>query len=168
MFHARLDVVKFSTGLEVQVIKICMTLIDLSRSLKVIENGAKWNFIYDFLSVNNNNYCLILHRFRDMSQNSVMGGGKILIWPPCRHICSDLAIHWHIHCPSYTPSFHQIWKKSGSFCLSYCSKCVYIQDGHHAAILTDVKNIFDLPLPWTVPDHYVMFHARLCCYRQLF
>ena len=28
---------------------------DLSRSLKVKENRAKWNFIYDFLYVNNGN-----------------------------------------------------------------------------------------------------------------
>ena len=33
----------------------CVTWIDLSMSLKVKENSAKWNFIYDFLYVNNGN-----------------------------------------------------------------------------------------------------------------
>ena len=33
----------------------CVTWIDLLMSLKVKDNGAKWNFIYDFLYVNNGN-----------------------------------------------------------------------------------------------------------------
>ena len=33
-------------------LKTCVTSTDLSRSLKVRENTANWNFIYDFLSVN--------------------------------------------------------------------------------------------------------------------
>ena len=39
----------------IRPLKTCVTWIDLSSSLKVKENSAKWNFIYDFLYVNNGN-----------------------------------------------------------------------------------------------------------------
>ena len=42
---------------------ICVTWIDLSRSLKVKDNGAIWNLIYDFLSIINSNSVVILNRF---------------------------------------------------------------------------------------------------------
>ena len=60
-----------------------------SRSKKT----AKWNFIHDFLYVNNGNWPLILHNFRDISQNSVMGV-KTKIWPPCRHFLDQTENKW--------------------------------------------------------------------------
>ena len=47
-------------------LKTCVTWIDLSRSLKIKDNGAKWNFIYDFLSTINSNFVVILNRFGDI------------------------------------------------------------------------------------------------------
>ena len=44
-------------------------------------------------------------------------------------------------------------------CLSYGSKCVYIQDGRQAAILNDIKNLFDVHNPQTIPDLGVKFQT---------
>ena len=48
-------------------------------------------------------------------------------------------------------SLHQVWKKSSWCCSSYGSKSVYIQDDRQAAILNDIKNLFDVHNPQTVP-----------------
>ena len=47
-------------------LKTCVTLTDLSRSLKVKDNGAMWNLIYDFLSIFNSNSVVILNRYGDI------------------------------------------------------------------------------------------------------
>ena len=36
---------------------------------------------------------------------------------------------------------------------------VYIQDGHQAAILNDIKNLFDVHNPQTIPDLGVKFQT---------
>ena len=46
--------------------KTCVTRTDLSRSLKIKDNGAIWNLIYDFLSITNSNSLVILNRFGDI------------------------------------------------------------------------------------------------------
>ena len=38
-------------------------------------------------------------------------------------------------------------------------KCVYIQDGRPAAILNDIKNLFDVHNPQTIPDLGVKFQT---------
>ena len=43
--------------------------------------------------------------------------------------------------------------------VSYGSKCVYIQDGSQAAILNDIKNLFDVHNPQTIPDLGVKFQT---------
>ena len=42
---------------------------------------------------------------------------------------------------------------------SYGSKCVYIQDGRQAAILNDIKNLFDVHNPQILPDLGVKFQT---------
>ena len=118
----------------------CRLVIDLTSQ----GHSAKWNFICDFLYVNNGNWSPILHNFRDISQNSVIMGVKKQIWPPCRHFLNQTENKWAF-------SLHQVWKKSSCSCLSYGSKSVYIQDGRQAAILNDIKNLFDVHNPQTVP-----------------
>ena len=44
--------------------------------------------------------------------------------------------------------------KSGWCCSSYGSKYVYIQDGRQASILNDIKNLFDVHNPQTVPLYF--------------
>ena len=48
-------------------------------------------------------------------------------------------------------------------CASYIttpsSKCVYIQDDRQAAILNDIKNLFDMHNPQTIPDLGVKFQT---------
>ena len=39
--------------------------------------------------------------------------------------------------------------------------CVYIQDGRQAAILNDIKNLFDVHNPQTRPDLGVKFQTIL-------
>ena len=39
------------------------------------------------------------------------------------------------------------------------SMCVYIQDGRQAAILNDIKNLFDVHNPQTIPDLGVKFQT---------
>ena len=43
--------------------------------------------------------------------------------------------------------------------LSYGSKCVYIQDGRQAAILNDIKNLFDVHNPQTISDLGIKFQT---------
>ena len=54
---------------------------------------------------------------------------------------------------------HQVWKKSSWCCLSYGSKCVYIQDGCQATILNYIKNLFDVHNPQTIRDLCVKFQT---------
>ena len=68
-------------------------------------------------------------------------------------------INGHTCWPSQAFSLHQVWKKSTSCCSSYASKCVYIQDGPQAAILNDIKNLFDVHNPQTIPDLGVKFQT---------
>ena len=102
-----------------------MTLIDLSRSHLVKENSPKWNFLYDFLSVNNSNYYPILHHFRDIGQNSSIVGAKKQIGPSSRH--PHLNRKWpDIHmAPPETFSLHQVWTKSRWYCPSYRAPNVF-------------------------------------------
>ena len=58
----------------------------------------------------------------------------------------------HTCWPSQAFCLHQVWKKSSWCCSSSGSKCVYIQDGRQAAILNDIKNLFDVHNPQTMPD----------------
>ena len=46
--------------------KLVWPRFDISRSLKVKDNGSKWNLIYDFLSITNSNSVVILNRFGDI------------------------------------------------------------------------------------------------------
>ena len=48
--------------------------------------------------------------------------------------------------------------KSNSL-VSYGSKSVYIQDGRQAAILNDIKNLFEVHNPQTIPDLGVKFQT---------
>ena len=50
-------------------------------------------------------------------------------------------------------------KWSSWCCSSSGSKCVYIQDGRQAAILKDIKNLFDVHNPQTIPDLGVKFQT---------
>ena len=47
-------------------LKYAWLRFNLSRWLQVQDNGAKWNFIYDFLSIINSNSVVILNRFGDI------------------------------------------------------------------------------------------------------
>ena len=75
---------------------------------------------------------------------------KKQLWLPCRHFLNQTEDKWAymLAIPSFlsAPSLKEIQ------CSSYGSKCVYIQDGHQAAILNDIKNLFDLHNPRTIPD----------------
>ena len=56
-------------------------------------------------------------------------------------------------------SLHQVWKKSSWCCSSYGCKCVYIQDGRQSAILNDMKNLFEVHNPQTLPDLGLKFQT---------
>ena len=68
-------------------------------------------------------------------------------------------INRHTCWPSQAFSLHQVWKKSSWCCSSYGPKCVYTQDGRQAAILNDIKNLFDVHNPQTIADLVVKFQT---------
>ena len=66
----------------------------------------------------------------------------------------------HTCWPSQAFSLYQVWKKSSCCCCSsYSSKCVYIQDGRHAAILNYIKNLFDVYNLQPIPHLGVKFQS---------
>ena len=73
---------------------------------------------------------------------------KKQIGPSSRHLFTWTENDLHM-APPETFSLHQVWTKSRWCCPSYGSKCVYIQDGRQAAIMGDIKNLFDVLNPWT-------------------
>ena len=94
----------------------------------------------------------ILHNFRDISQNSVIMAVKKQIWPPWAYMLALLSF-------LSAPSLKEVFELR--YCSSYSSNCVYIQDDWQAALLKldDIKNLFEVHNPQTIPDLGVKFQT---------
>ena len=79
----------------------------------------------------------------------IMGAGSKNKYapPPVTIFQTEPKMNWNRCCPSYAFSLHQVWIKSRWRCPNYISKCGYIQDGCQAAIMNDIKNLFDVHNP---------------------
>ena len=75
-------------------------------------------------------------------------GVKKQIWPPWAYMLALLSF-------LSAPSLKEL------YCSSYSSNCVYIQDDWQTAILKldDIKNLFEVHNPQTIPDLGVKFQT---------
>ena len=84
-------------------------------------------------------------------------GGKKQIWPPCRHFLNQTENKWAYMLA--IPSFLSETSLKEIQLVVFELQCVYIQDGRQAAILNDIKNLFDVHNPQTIPDLGVKFQT---------
>ena len=127
-----------------------------SRSKKTMENETSYMTSYMWIMVTNPLSCTI---FEIEAKTVLSWGAKNKYGCHVAIFETKQKINGQTFWPSQTFSLHQVWKKSSWCCSNYGSMCVYIQDGRQAAILNDIKNLFDVHNPQTIPNLGVKFQT---------